>query len=105
MRLVVDTDVMVAALRSRNGASRLLLMAALDRQVEMLVSVPLILEYEAILTRPEHLAESGLSVAETNGLLDAVSSVSEPVMLRFLWRPWAKDPSDDMVLETAVNGQ
>jgi len=56
---VLDTDVMVAALRSDRGASRQLLLAALDRQFELLLSVPLILEYEAVLTRPEHLARAG----------------------------------------------
>lgn len=55
MPLVLDTDVLVAALRSDQGASRQLLMAALEHRVDMLVSVPLILEYEAVLTRPEHL--------------------------------------------------
>jgi PIN domain-containing protein len=59
--LVVDTDVMVAALPSDRGASRQLLLAAFERRFEMLLSVPLILEYEAVLNRPEHLAACGLS--------------------------------------------
>lgn len=59
MRLVLDTDVLLAALRSDRGASRQLLINALDRDIEVLVSVPLMLEYEAVLTRPEHLDASG----------------------------------------------
>lgn len=105
MRLVLDTDVVVAAMRSGRGASRQLLLAALDRRIVLLASVPLMLEYEAVLTRPEHLDHSGLTVAETNAVLDAVASLIEPVVLRFLWRPQLKDPSDEMVLETAVNGR
>lgn len=68
----------------------------------MLISVPLVLEYESVLTRPEQVMETGLSIGETNALLDAVVRLAEPVWLRFLWRPRVKDPADEMVLETAV---
>jgi putative PIN family toxin of toxin-antitoxin system len=101
---VLDTDVMVAALRSDRGASRQLLLAALDRQFELLLSVPLILEYEAVLTRPEHLAACGLSAAEVGRVLDELAAVARPVRLTFRWRPRLSDPDDDMVLETAING-
>jgi putative PIN family toxin of toxin-antitoxin system len=96
---------MVAALRSDRGASRRLLLAALERKVMMLVSVPLMIEYEAVLKRPEHLDVIGVTSDEIDTLLDALASVIEPVQLRFLWRPTLKDPSDEMVLETAVNGR
>ena len=66
--------------------------------------MPLILEYEAVLTRPEHLEASGLTSSQVNEVLDALVKVSIPVQLRFLWRPQLKDPADEMVLETAVNG-
>lgn len=95
---------MVAAIRSDRGASRQLLLAALDRQFELLVSVPLIIEYEAVLTRPEHLVASGLSRLEVGRVLDDVAAVARPVRLAFRWRPQLPDPDDDMVLETAVNG-
>jgi Predicted nucleic acid-binding protein, contains PIN domain len=101
---VLDTDVMVAAMRSGRGASRQLLLAALNRQFELLLSVPLIIEYEAVLTRPEHLVASGLSGAEVGRVLDDVAAVARPVRLAFRWRPQLVDPDDDMVLETAVNG-
>lgn len=102
---MLDTDVVVAALCSDRGASRQLLFAALDRRVVLLCSVPLMLEYEAVLTGPDQLSKTGLTVEETNAVLDALASVIEPVKLRFLWRPQLKDPSDEMVLETAVNGR
>jgi putative PIN family toxin of toxin-antitoxin system len=104
MRWVLDTDVMVAAIRSDVGASRRLLIASLQRRVGLLVSVPLVIEYEAVLTRPEHLQASGLTVADVNAVLDAVVAIAEPVRLAFLWRPALRDPDDDMVLEAAVNG-
>jgi len=81
-----------------------LLVGALDRTFEVLASVPLILEYEAVLTRPEQLKASGLTASQVNEVLDAFVRVSIPVPLRFLWRPRLKDPADEMVLETAVNG-
>ena len=104
MRIVLDTNVLVAAFRSDRGASRKLLESALDRKIQMLVSVPLMIEYEAVLTRPVHLDAAGLTAVEMNAVLDAVTAVAEPVPLRFLWRPQLKDPGDEMVLETAVNG-
>ncbi len=55
--------------------------------------------------RAEHLAASGLTVADVEALLDALVLVAEPVRLAFLWRPRLRDPDDDMVLEAAINGQ
>ena len=80
---VLDTDVLVAALRSSRGASRQLLRCALDRRFELLLSVPLILEYEAVLTRPQHLAACGLSVAEVERVMDDLAAVAQPVRLAF----------------------
>ena len=71
----------------------------------MLVSVPLLIEYQAVMTRQEHLTVSRLSVRDVEAVLDAVAAVAEPVRLDFLWRPVLSDADDDMVLETAVNGQ
>lgn len=95
---------MVAALRSDRGASRQLLLSALNQQFELLLSVPLLLEYEAVLTRPEHLAACGLSSREVGRVLDDLAAVARPVRLAFRWRPLLSDADDDMVLETAING-
>jgi predicted nucleic acid-binding protein len=81
-------------------------LAALERGApRLLVSVPLLIEYESVLTRPEHLRASGLSPGDIAVLLDAVAAVSEPVRLAYMWRPALPDADDDMVLETAVNGR
>lgn len=103
-RYVLDTDVVVAALRSDQGASRQLLLAALNQEFDLMLSVPLILEYEAVLTRPEHLAVFRISKAEVSRVLDDLAAVAQPVKIDFRWRPSLPDPDDDMVLETAVNG-
>jgi putative PIN family toxin of toxin-antitoxin system len=101
---VLDTNVLVAALRSDRGASRKILTSVFERRIQAVVSVPLMIEYEAVLTRSEHLSAAGLTAKEVNVLLDAFASVAEPVTLRFLWRPRLKDPADEMVMATAANG-
>jgi putative PIN family toxin of toxin-antitoxin system len=104
MRWVLDTDVMVAAIRSDSGASRVLLNGALLGRFTLLASTSLLIEYEAVMTRESHLAASGLKEDDVGALLDAVTAVANPVRLAFHWRPQVRDADDDMVLETAVNG-
>ena len=69
------------------------------------MSVSLSLEYEAICRKPEHRSAAGLSLGETEVFVDAVIALAEPVETHFLWRPQLRDPSDEMVLEAAVNGR
>jgi putative PIN family toxin of toxin-antitoxin system len=104
LRLVLDTDVMLAAFDSARGASRQLLLAVLDRRARLLLSTPLMLEYEDVLTRPSTLARSGLEAAEVVAVLDELASLCAPVAFDYRWRPAARDPNDDLVLETAING-
>jgi putative PIN family toxin of toxin-antitoxin system len=105
MRLVLDTDVVVAAFRSPSGASAELLRMARARRLTMLASVPLFLEYEAICTLPEHLKAAGLSAAVARQFFDALAIVIEPIEPHFMWCPQLRDPGDEMVLEAAVNGR
>jgi putative PIN family toxin of toxin-antitoxin system len=104
VRLVLDTATMVSAIRSDRGASNRLVDLALERRYAMLVSTPLMIEYEAVLTRAEHLTAAGGTAQEISALLDALAIVAEPVHLAFHWRPVLRDADDDMVLETALNG-
>jgi putative PIN family toxin of toxin-antitoxin system len=104
MRLVLDTDVLVAAFRSERGASRELLIATLDERFVLLASTALWLEYEAVLTRPEHLTAMRLSAAEVRDVLAALAVVAEPVTIHFLWRPVLADAEDEHVLDLAMNG-
>jgi predicted nucleic acid-binding protein len=71
----------------------------------LLLSVALALEYEAICFRAEHRVASGLSEQEVDIFLTGVIAMAEPVATHFLWRPQLRDASDEMVLETAVNGR
>jgi predicted nucleic acid-binding protein len=63
------------------------------------------IEYEAVMTRLEHLRASGFTAEDVGVLLDTVAAVAEPIRLAFIWRPAVRDPNDDMVPETAVNGR
>jgi len=105
MRYVLDTDVIVAAMRSPSGASAALLLAALDRRFTLVANVPLVIEYEATCSRADHRLAAGLSETEVRLFLDGLAALVEPVETHFLWRPRLRDPADEMVLEAAVNGQ
>ena len=104
MRLVLDTNVVVAGLRSPTGASAALLGRALDRAFTLLLSVALALEYEAVCRDPAQRIISGLSETEAGTIISALCAVAEPVKTRFHWRPQLRDPADEMVLEAAING-
>ena len=105
MRLVLDTNVIVTAMRSPKGASAALLMAARRERITILANVALALEYEATCRRAEHGVAAGLRPSQVNIFVDAVIAMVEPVETHFLWRPQLRDPADEMVLEAAVNGR
>lgn len=71
----------------------------------LLVSVALALEYEAVCSRLEHRLAAALSEDEVNVFVDAMVALAQPVTMHFLWRPQLRDPCDEMVLETAINGE
>jgi putative PIN family toxin of toxin-antitoxin system len=104
MRLVLDTNIIVAGLRSPTGASAALLDRALSRTFTLMLTVTLALEYEAVCSDPAQRAISGLSETEVGVIISALCAVAEPVSPWFLWRPQLRDPADEMVLEAAING-
>lgn len=105
VRLVLDTDVVVAGMRSPTGASAAILRSIRQGQATMLLSVSLAMEYEAICQRPEQRLAAGLNERQVNIFVSAVIAMAEPVETHFLWRPQLRDPNDEMVLEIAVNGR
>lgn len=104
-RIVLDTAVIVTAFRSRTGAGNAVLRDVALGRFKPVATVPLFLEYEAVLRRPEQRAVTGQSFADIDGLLGELALLIEPVVVHFRWRPQLKDPADEMVLEAAVNGQ
>lgn len=102
---MLDSSVVVSAFRNRLGASSRLLVLIEDGRLAPLATPALFLEYEDVLKRPEQREASSLSLAEVNAALAALAALTEPVEVRFTWRPQLADPGDEMVLEAAVNGQ
>ena len=104
-RLVVDTSVIVAGLRSQLGTSNRILTLVAERQLVPLVTTALFLEYEDVLNRPEQRLTTGMAMEDVVGFLAALASAAEPVDVHFMWRPQFADPADELVLEAAVNGR
>ena len=94
MRVVLDTSVLVAGLRSQRGASNRVLFAIAERRCVPLVTTALFLEYESVLLRAEQQLATGMNAADVEGFLAAFASAAEPIELNFLWRPQLRDPAD-----------
>ena len=104
MRLVLDTNIIVAAFRSRRGASNALLRLLEMRRATLLCSTALFLEYEAVLSRAETRLVTGHQLDDVARIMNALAALSEPVNISFRLRPMLRDADDEMVLETALNG-
>jgi putative PIN family toxin of toxin-antitoxin system len=98
--IVIDTNVVYAALRSRRGASYRLLMLLGSEAFEVYISVPLVLEYEDVIKRS--LGDLTLTEQDVDYILDYICAVGQHQRLFYLWRPYLKDAQDDMILELAV---
>lgn len=101
-KIVIDTNVLVAALRSRAGWSFDLLSQLDSGRYQHVLTVPLLMEYEDVLLRPGMVAVPSSAV---NDVLDYLCTTAQRQIVHFLWRPRLSDVKDDMVLEAAVNGQ
>lgn len=101
----MDTDTVVAAMRSPTGAAAELLRRVRRGEIELATTVSLFMEYEAVCTRPEHVHASGLTKQQVGVFLDALAGLIKPVEVHFLWRPQLRDPADELVLEAAMNAQ
>ena len=99
MTIVIDTNILVAALRSKRGTAFRLLQELQKGRFEFALSVPLFFEYEDVLKRP---AMVPLPMAAIDQLLRYLASNAHTQSIFFLWRPFLKDAKDDMVLELAV---
>jgi putative PIN family toxin of toxin-antitoxin system len=104
-RVVLDTSVIVAALRSRTGASNALLEHVARGRLRPLVSTALFLEYEDALKRADIRLSTGMTEEDVDRFLAALASGAEGVDVNFRWRPQLSDPKDELVLEVAVNGE
>ena len=100
-QIVIDTNVLVAAIRSQRGASyRLLMQLGADPRWQMNLSTPLVLEYvEVIMREGKRL---GYSEANLNKFLDSICATGCERAVYFSWRPYLRDPDDDFLLDLAV---
>jgi putative PIN family toxin of toxin-antitoxin system len=105
LRLVLDTDVVVAAMRSPSGASAALLGLLLKGEGVWLLSVAMALEYEAICMLADHRLAADATSEDVANLLDTIFDVIAPVEVHYQWRPQLTDAGDEIVLEAAVNGR
>jgi putative PIN family toxin of toxin-antitoxin system len=103
MNVVIDTNVLISALKSQQGASYKLIMALPKGLFVPNISVPLFLEYESVAKRQGLVSK--LSSQEIDSILEYFLSKSSIRKIFFLWRPFLKDPKDDLVLEVAVESQ
>ena len=102
MRITLDTSVLVAAARSRNVASFKLVSMLPTPEIEIALTVPLYTEWQAVMTRPENLPP-GATVEDARAFLRYLASIAHLQEVHFLWRPFSRDPDDDMIVECAVS--
>jgi putative PIN family toxin of toxin-antitoxin system len=102
-QIVVDTNVLVAGLRSKLGASYKFLTLLNDQRWQLNISIALIFEYEEVLKR--NMKSLGLDQQDVDILLDGVCAIAHHRDIFYLWRPLAPDPNDDFLLELAIEAQ
>lgn len=100
MKVVLDTSVLVAAARSKSGASYALVSSIPSPEFQICLSVSLYMEWQQVLTRDENLSP-GRTVGDTMNYLRYLADQSHLQEIHFLWRPFLRDANDDMVLELA----
>ena len=102
MRYLLDTCILVSALRSRNGASNALLRLVFARGLRVVVHFKLIAEYRDLLLRKENLAATGLGEDQVDRFLSAYVGLAEDVQVHYLWRPNLTDEDDNFIMEIAI---
>jgi putative PIN family toxin of toxin-antitoxin system len=102
-QVVLDTNVLVAALRSKRGASYRLLRSVGDPRWQVNVSVALVLEYEAVLKRESTVL--GLPAGVVDDIVDMMCAVGRHCPVYYRWRPFLQDPGDEFILDLAVGGR
>ncbi|MFT5466854.1 MAG: putative PIN family toxin of toxin-antitoxin system [Verrucomicrobiales bacterium] len=100
MKVILDTNVLIAALRSSTGASHAILLAIHRRQVTPVISVPLLMEYEEVSKRPGMVPD--LTLDQIDVVLNQICSRAVEQRIFFRWRPFLPDPDDDMLVELAI---
>lgn len=101
MKIVLDTSVLVAAMSSKQGASYALVAGLPSKHFQICLSITLYMEWQDVLSRPEHLPPNR-TADDSRQFLRFLTTMAHLQDIHFLWRPFLRDPADDMVLELAV---
>jgi putative PIN family toxin of toxin-antitoxin system len=102
-QIVLDTNVLLAGLRSRRGASYKLLTILNDNRWQLNISTTLVFEYEEILKQEQ--MQLGLSLEDIDDVINALCAIANKRSIFYLWRPMLNDPDDDFLVDLAVEAQ
>lgn len=102
MRYLLDTNVLVAAFRSRNGASNAIIRRALLGELPLVIQQKLVFEYRDVLSRPGILGDAQLTWSEIEIVLAHLVASAQEIEVRYLWRPNLKDEGDNFIMEIAM---
>jgi len=102
MKVVIDTNVWISALISKEGTSRDIIRQALEEKISPQISTTLFLEYETVMKREKIQTLCSLSIEEQEELFQAFLSTCKWNEIFYLWRPNLKDVGDDFLVELAV---
>jgi len=111
MKIVIDTNVFLSSLFSKNGASHKLVLWIVNQYKHShkkynVISNTLVTEYVDVLTRDKNIEKfKNFSIDEVEEFIDGICLISNHQKINFLWRPFLRDSNDDMVLEVAFNGK
>ncbi len=105
MRVVLDTSVLITALRSSQGAAAETVRLALRQELTLLMDFKMACEYRDVALRQDHLIASGRSQSEVEDILNALEAIAQPIYVAFRHRPLSADPNDDLILDVALNGR
>lgn len=101
--MILDTDVIIAAIRSTKGASAEIVRRVWCGEMHIELTVAMALEYEAVAMREEYLCAGELTAAEAMNVIDALAALATPIEIHLRWRPQLRDADDEMTLEAAIN--
>jgi putative PIN family toxin of toxin-antitoxin system len=104
VRVVLDTSVLISAIRSDRGAAAEVVRLAIGGAFTLLLDYKLVSEYRDVAFREIHIVQSGKTRKDVKTLIDLLEDIADPVFVAFKHRPLSRDANDDMVLDVAING-
>ncbi len=104
MTVILDTNIILAALLSKKGASHQIMRLAIEERLHIAVTTPILLEYESVLKRPELLRKTGKTFSELEDVLDLIALIADKYSIFYRMRPNLFDENDNLFVEAALVG-